>query len=211
MRGAHDGGARIGHAGHARFAEQADVVPLQGGLQEGGGVVAHAALWHGAVLVLVVSAGVFAQGGLAFHALGLAWVASAGWRACVVAAFMDFARQLGHLHGLQRLAQGVERVDALEVGAGGFGVFDNPVASGGGLAQGVLGQRVAEGHLLGAAKIQRRGHQQQPTFSGGRCHGLQASGNGQTRSAQHAAGANQGQADEGGGVVVVDGIEQADA
>ena len=34
MGSPHDGGARVGHCGHARFADQAHIVPLQGCRQQ---------------------------------------------------------------------------------------------------------------------------------------------------------------------------------
>ena len=47
--------------------------------------------------------------------------------AIVVPFFVDFARQFDDVHRLYRHAQRVDRIDAFEVGAGGFGVFTHPV------------------------------------------------------------------------------------
>jgi len=61
-------------------------------------------------------------------------------------------------------------------------------------------------------KVQRRGHQEQrAVWHGGHGLGFSQAAETQCRSAQHAAGADQRQPDQRGGVVVVDALEQGNA
>ena len=81
--------------------------------------------------------------------------------AVMVAFFVHLARQFGDLHGLYRNAQRVDRINAFEVGAGGFGVFTHPVRNRGGGTQGGIGQGLANIGQDIAAEIQRRRYQEQ--------------------------------------------------
>ena len=81
--------------------------------------------------------------------------------AVVVAIFVYLAWKLDDVHGLYRHAQRVDCINAFEVGAGGFGVFTNPVRERCGGTQAGIGQGLAQiGHHV-ATEIQRRGDQKQ--------------------------------------------------
>ena len=72
----------------------------------------------------------------------------------VVAFFMRFTRQLGNVLGLQWGSQREERVNALEIGAGGLGVFADPVRQTRCAAQRAFGQNFGQSGLAIAAKIE---------------------------------------------------------
>ena len=72
---------------------------------------------------------------------------------------MGFARQLGNVLCLYGLRQGVKSINALEVGAGAFGVLTDPVCELAGNAQRAFGQGLGQRSLAVTAEIQRCGHQ----------------------------------------------------
>ena len=77
----------------------------------------------------------------------------------VVAFFMGFTWQLCNVLGLDGCSQRKEGVNALEVGAGRFGVFADPVGQRGGAAQRAFGQYFSQCRLAVTAKIERSWHQ----------------------------------------------------
>lgn len=87
----------------------------------------------------------------------------------MVALLVGLARQFCDLLGLQGLGQGVQCVNALQVGARAFGVFADPVGQACSGAQCSIGQDLRQRHLLVAAEVQRRGHQIERSFGGLGC------------------------------------------
>ena len=91
--------------------------------------------------------------------------------ALVVALFVHLVGQFLQGHGLQGLAQRVGFGDAFEVGAGGFGVFTDPVLERRGDGQRPGGHDLVECDLSVAAKIQW-GRYQVQSAERGRVHAL---------------------------------------
>ena len=89
----------------------------------------------------------------------------------VIPLFMHLPRQLGDLLALDGCQQGHQHIHPFQVGAGGLGVFTDPMAELGGDFQGPHGHNLFQCRVAVTAKIQRCGDQEQATKGrGGRAH-----------------------------------------